>query len=105
MKVIEIPDPINVKKIGLVGNDETINFKGFILIHTDTYSACKTPGQIRQIGKIALALEGEGKTFQLEDAEYELLKECIKEGKYLPGTARQLIPFYDAIDGAQDVKK
>ena len=105
MKVIEIPAPIKAKLIGSKDEPKEIPFKEFLELHTDTFSGAKTPKQFRQLAKIAEALDGSKDTFQLEDADYDLLKECLNEGKYLPGVAKQLIPFYDAIEKAQDVKK
>lgn len=105
MKVIEIPAPIKAKLIGSKDEPKEIVFKEFLALHIDTFSGAKTPKQFRQLAKISDALEAGAGTFQVEDADYDLLKDCLNEGKYLPGVARQLIPFYDAIEKAQDVKK
>lgn len=104
MRVIEIPATVTLKPLGEGGKPEELSFKKWALLHIDHYAEVKTPGQIRQCAKIAAALEKEGNT-QLEDAEYELLKAAIGAPKFTPGASRQLISYYDAIDGAQEVKK
>ena len=105
MKIIEIPATLTVKSIGPDPKPETISFKTWALLHIDLYAEAKTVGQIRQLAKIATALETDGTSFQLEDAEYELLKAATGVPKYVPGVSRQMIPYYDALDKAQDVKK
>src|SRR5689334_23139506 len=102
MRIVTIPPPVNAKPVGN-GPSEEISFKKFVMVHLDSYSAIKTWVQIRQAGKIADKLEQGTESVALEDAEYDILKGALGEIKYLPGVARQLIAFYDAFEGAQEV--
>lgn len=107
MKVIEVPETVSVKPIGAQekGEAKPISFKEFVSIHIDTYGQAKTPKQFRQLAKIHDALEASSGTMSVEDADYDLLKAALEEGKYIPGISRQLVSYYDAVDKAQDVKK
>jgi hypothetical protein len=106
MKVIEVPAAVTVKPVGDgKGESKEIPFKEFVGVHIDTYAQAKTAKQFRQLAKIHDALEAANGTVTLEDADYELMKAALEEGKYFPGISRQLITYYDAIDKAQDVKK
>jgi hypothetical protein len=105
MKILDIPATVTVKPVGGQGEPRQLPFREFCLTHIDTYAEIKMTGQIRQIAKIAAALEGDAATFQLEDAEYELLKAACGAPKFLPGVCRQVVSYYDALDKAQDVKK
>lgn len=114
MKIVDVPKPITVKfpliKDGSAEPRE-ITFKEFCLMHMDNYGSIKSPSQVRQASKVFDAVEAAKKgadgqeTIALEDAEYELLKSAVGEVKFVPGVSRQLVPYFDAIDKAQDVKK
>jgi hypothetical protein len=105
MKVIEIPVSVVLKPWNEQMKAEEMSFKKWALLHIDTYSEVKAPGQIRQCFKIASAMESAGSTVQLEDADYDLLKAACSQPKLMPGASRQLVAYFDAIDAAQDVKK
>lgn len=105
MKILDVPPEVTPKPIGNSAQEQKpITFKEWLTIHLDTYGGIKTPSQVRQAGKIIAAIEEGNGTIKLEDAEFELLKGSLQEGKYLAGIARQLVTFYDAVDKAQDVK-
>lgn len=105
MKIIDVPADVTPKLPGGGGKEgEAISFKSWLTQHMDFYSVIKTPSQVRQAGKIIGAIEAGNGTIKLEDADFEVLKASLNEGKYIPGIARQLTAFYDAIDKTQDVK-
>lgn len=106
MKIIDVPKSVSVKPIaGGQGEPREISFKDFCTLHLDSYAEIKTPSQVRQAAKVFDALEAGGATLSLEDADYELLKAAAAAVKYVPGVARQMVSYFDAIDKAQDVKK
>lgn len=105
MKIIDVPADVIPKLPGSGGKDgEAVSFKSWLTQHIDFYGGIKTPSQVRQAGKIIAAVEGGNGTIKLEDADFEILKASLQESKYIPGIARQLTAFYDAIDKVQDVK-
>jgi hypothetical protein len=103
MQIVNVPASIcpNYKDTDL----KPISFKDWLINHIDSYASIKTPSQVRQANKIVAAIEAGDDTMSFEDAEFEVVKGSLQDGKYIPAIARQLIPFYDAIDGAQEVKK
>jgi hypothetical protein len=106
MKIIEVPATVTVKPITTQkGEDKAIPFKEFLGLHLDAYGNIKTPKQVRQLGKLFDAIEAGNGTISIEDADYDLLKAALEEIKYIPGVARQMVSYYDAVDKAQEVKK
>lgn len=111
MKIIEVPATIKAKPFGtqaLVNRDVEVpemTFKDFLIIHLDSYSSVKSTKMVRQVNKIADAIEKSNGTISLEDADFDVLKAAVEEVKVVPGMARQLLSYYDAIEKAQDVKK
>lgn len=104
MKIVDVPAPIAVK-IGVKGEVvEDVDFKKFLVFHLDHHAEIKSLDQLRQVNKIVAAVEGGNGTIKLEDADYTLLKAALQNPKYHTAVGRQLLPFYDAFDKAQEVK-
>lgn len=101
MKVIEVPGTVEPKAFDAKGTPKTVSFKEFLNLHLDTYGGAKTPKQIRQLAKVFDIIEKSDGHIELEDADYDLVKAACEDVKYVAGFARQLIPYYDAIDKAQ----
>lgn len=106
MRIVTVPAPIKVALASRKDLDPTdISLKDFLTTHLDGYSAVKTPSQVRQVCKIMDAVEKGNGTMAFEDADFEVVKGAVQEGgKYVPGVARQLIAFYDALDNAETLK-
>lgn len=106
MRVIDVPGDVIPKGImGKPTDEKPVSFKEWLMVHIDTYGGIKTPSQVRQAVKIVDAIEAGNGTISIEDAEFDILKASLQESKYVPGVARQLVSFYDALDKAQEVKK
>lgn len=106
MKIIDVPADVTPKGImGRPSDEKPVSFKEWLMVHIDSYGGIKTPSQVRQAVKIVAAVEAGNGTISMEDAEFEVLKSSTQESKYVPGVARQLTSFYDALDNAQEVKK
>jgi len=104
VKVIDIPATIKTKPAGAAPEME-ISFKDWLVKHLDVYQEIKTVSQIRQASKIVDAIEAANGTLALEDADFAVLKGAVEKPFYVPGINRQLLPYYDAMDKAQDIKK
>jgi hypothetical protein len=109
MKIIEIPADVAIKLKRQNGEDftEPAKFSTWAENIIDFYSEAKTLKQVRQVQKIVDALKSANGTMQLEDADYELLKAAIDAypSKLPPFIVRQHLPFIDAVEKAQEVKK
>jgi hypothetical protein len=106
MKILDVPADVTPKPIaGRTDEPKPISFREWLTLHLDTYGGIKTPSQVRQAGKIVGAIEAGNGTMSFEDADFDVLKASLQENKYVPGIARQLTSFYDAVDKAQEVKK
>lgn len=108
MKIIEVPAAIKVKLRTQDGDKETDGkFAEWATNVLDFYSEVKTVKQVRQVQKIADALEVANGTVSLEDADYDLLKAAVEAypTKLPPFIVRQHLSFVDAIEKAQEVKK
>ena len=60
--------------------------------------------QIRQAIKIRATVETANEALTLEDADYELLNAAVSSCQWIPAAARQLLPFFEAVESAKDVK-
>lgn len=110
MKIIEVPGPIMVKTRRSPKDEDAneLKFKDWAENVIDYYSeGVKTLKQVRQVQKIIDALGSANGTVSLEDAEYDLLKAAMEAypTKLPPVIVRQQLPFIDAVEKAQDVKK
>lgn len=114
MKIIDVPETVKVGKVESPLADQLpaeVTFKEFLRLHVDNYTQVKTPKQIRQVAKVYDAIENAKadekghETIVLEDADYEILKAAVDESKYMPGLARQLLAFNEAVENPQTVKK
>lgn len=109
MKVIEIPKPLTLKLKTQTGEiTQESKFPEWASNMVDFYGeGVKTIKQVRQVQKIVDALDASNGTVSLEDADYDLLKAALEAypGKISPHVLRQHLPFIDAIEAAQDVKK
>jgi hypothetical protein len=110
MKIIEVPQPLKLTLQDRAGNDleEEVTFTTFLSNAIDFYSeGVKTIKQLHQVQSIVDAVEKATDTITLEDAEYELLKSAIDvyPSKLMPKVGRQYLPFFDAFDKIQSVKK
>ena len=106
MKIVDVPADVTPKGIlGRESDHKPVSFKEWLMIHIDSYGGIKSPSQVRQAGKIVDAIEAGNGTMTFEDADFDILKASLQESKYIPGVARQLTSFYDAVDKAQEVKK
>jgi hypothetical protein len=112
MKIIDIPKPVEAK-LKIMDNGtvkeitKEISFLAFLSDACDSYKPFASgPKQARQYDKIMNVIEsinGEN-SVRFEDADFNILKAAIEEAQWVtPGINRAYIPFYDAIEKAQDV--
>lgn len=103
MRLIKPPGKVKVVMPTREGErEEEYTFARFVTDTLDVYPA-KTPKQIRQTIKILDAVNKNSENVSLEDTDYDILKDAAEHIAFLPRAARQLLPFYDAIDQAEKV--
>lgn len=113
MKIIDVPPPLSIKTKRfqaekLIEEATEVHFLTWAENIIDFYSeGVKTLDQVRQVKVIVEAIAAANGSLTLELADYKLLEAAIRTypAKVAPITARQYLPFIDAILGAQDVKK
>lgn len=59
----------------------------------------------RQAQKVLAAIETGNGTITLEDAEYDLLKAACVKILYPFKISNHILPFYEAVEKAEDIKK
>lgn len=103
MKIITVPADVKVK----IGDEETdlFTFKKALIAHLDNYAEIKSVSQLRDAQKVIDAIEAGNGTISMEDEQYKLLKAACEKLVYKPLIARQLMTYYSAVEGAEDLKK
>lgn len=110
MRIINVPDPdvIVCKDVPVQGGKTEVKvpFKEFLQTLFDTASDELSKGikNIYRAGRIAKQIEGATTALSLEDADYDLLVKCAEKAVFHVVLARQLIPFFVAVETAQEVK-
>lgn len=99
MKIIDVPAEILVKDNS--GGEKAFPFKDVLKTSMDNYVELKTISQIREAAKIIEKIEAGNGTIGLEDAEYAILKAACAKVVYVPFVSRQLLKYYDAVEGAK----
>jgi len=102
MRIIAIPEPIKVK---FDDGEKTFTCKEVLLHQLDLYGELKTLSMLREAQKVAEAIEAGNGTISLEDSQYELLKAACQQPKYIPKVGMKVLPFFDAVEKAEEVKK
>lgn len=112
MKVIDIPDPVEVENTKLVGNEireekETVTFLQFLEYALDGYGElAKSPKMIRQydaIMKVIEAINGE-KQIQFRPDDFTVINSAVDARNWgRPKLGRAYLPFYAAVEAAKDV--
>ena len=106
MKLITVPKNVVLK--GETGEplvNADVSFKMFLVRHLDGYVDTKTVSQLRQAAKVIDEIEAAKETIALEDEQYKLVKAACERLCYPHGLARQMLPYYDAVEHAEDLKK
>jgi tRNA A37 threonylcarbamoyladenosine synthetase subunit TsaC/SUA5/YrdC len=99
VKIIKVPADVVVKLPG-VEEGKAFPFKEALILHLDSYVELKTISQSREASKIIDAIEKGNGTISLEDAQYAILSAACKNRVYHQTITRQLLSYYDAVDGA-----
>jgi len=106
MKKIKIVDKITLKNLPKPGGgtgEVDYTMKEWIGELLDNYSGFgKGVKGIRQAIKIEKAFADADNDFTIDDAEWNALKKAMEDVTLNPKVARQIIAFYDAIEGATD---
>lgn len=107
MKIVTIPNDIALvtRKGESLPAKPSLSFKEFVVECVDQYApegGRITPKMARQSSKIVAAVDAANGTMPLEDADWELLKSAVEKNPYAPIVARQIIPFFDAVEKATD---
>ncbi len=97
MKIITVPPDVKVK---LGEEEKEFPFKAALILHIDNYVDIKTISQSREAAKVIDAIEKGNGTISLEDAQYTLLSAACKNRVYHQTITRQLLAYYDAVEGA-----
>lgn len=106
MKIITVPADIEVEYTSPRGRvkDKSV-FKKFLVDAIDLYAeGIKGPKRIRLAAKVVDVIENSNGTITLEDDHYDLVKGAVEHMDWMPGYARQVIPFFDAVENAEAVK-
>lgn len=98
MRLITVPPDIAVK---FNDGDKVFTCKEVFIHQIDSYAEIKTASMMRQAQKVVDAIENGNGTISLEDADYDLLKAACSQIKYFPKVGRSILPFFDALDGAE----
>ena len=99
MKIITVPADVIVK-LGEGKDSPDFTFKKALIVHLDNYGELKTVSQVREAAKIIDAIEAGNGTIALEDAQFDILAAACKKNVYHPTVTRQLLSYYDAVEGA-----
>ena len=107
MKIIEVPKDLTVSFPTQNGPVEgPVVFKAWLQDTLDVYEPLGLgPKGARQALKIANAIEDANGTILLEDSDFDVVKAAVEKGKWRPGVVRQLVPFIEAVEKAEEVKK
>ena len=115
MKVIDIPEEVEVKyrvktsEGSIEQRKEKVKFTKFLSDCCDMYQAfAKGPKMARQYGKIMDKIESVNgdKSVSFEDSDFEVVKGAVENASWItPDINRAYVPFYDAVDKAQDVQE
>ncbi len=113
MRIIDIPEPVTVLlKLRLQTGqrfEETkeVAFTEWLKEVADGYRPfAKSPKNARQYDKIMSIIEAvdSEKQIQFEDADFEVLKRAAEDADWItPEVNRAYLPFYEALERAQDV--
>lgn len=102
MKIITVPADIPVK---FADGEKVFSCKEVLTAQLDTYAEIKTASMVRQAQKVLAAIEAGNGTITLEDADYELLKAACGKILYAFKVSNHILPFYEAVERAEDLKK
>lgn len=106
MRVVDIPGAVKVDMPGLTEPKE-VTFQEFVAGALDQYEEMgKGIKQVRQAVKLHTILDGINgeKNVQFEDADFEVVKAAVEKAGMIPKAARQMVAFYEAVEGAEQVK-
>lgn len=114
MKVIDVPKPVKVKLLAKKADniveevEQKITFSEFLIGACEGYKEfAKGPQMARQYNKIMDVVESANgaKSIQFEDEDFKVVKGAVDSASWnTPNINRSYIPFYDAVDSAEDVK-
>jgi len=107
MKLIKVPDAIEVKVERPDGRkfERTLTFVDFV---RESVENCETFARglknVRKADRILRAVESlDGQSaLKIESEDFEALKDAVDKMGWLPAVARRLLPFYEAIESAED---
>ena len=103
MKRVQVPSPVEVKMVG-----STMEFKEFCLQAMESsQSYGKGLANVRKYIRTCEVLEkganAEGFVF-FEDEDFHCLHDAVKTTAFRPSVGRSLLPFYEAMEKAEEVK-
>ena len=109
MKIIDIPADVVIPAKPPIP-ETPMKFKEFLVAALENYKPMgASVKMLRKLNKIVDAIEGAaGATIPLEDEYYDLVKASLHfedGGDWMNYVARRVMPFFDAVENAQDVKK
>ena len=111
-KVLDIPEPVEIvfkaREKGQEDKAEEVEFPKWIGYVCGGYEPFrKGPEQGRTYNRIMNTvekLEDGAKNIVFEDADFKILKLAAKDAVFgSPDVNRSYVPFYDALDNAQDI--
>lgn len=106
MKIVTVPEDVTLAITTQNGPVKDVTpFKKFLVHQLDSFEGVKTREQIRQVDKIVKLIEASSGSIPFEDADYAVVDDACKELRYVPEAKRQLIPFLDALEKTQELKK
>jgi len=114
VKVIDVPKPVKLKLLTKRSSDileeveRPFTFSQFLIGACEGYKAFATGLKMaRQYNKIMDIVESinNKKSVQLEDDDFGVVKAAVEAASWTtPSINRSCIPFYEAVENAEDVK-
>jgi hypothetical protein len=105
MKIIKVPATQKIKVPTRAGEEESEYPFARYVTECLEFVQAKTVKQVRTSDRVIRLAEAATETLALEDEDYAALKDVANPGPFIVRVARQLMPYIDAIEQAEEVKK
>ena len=107
MKRIDVPGDVSVIMNSDNKENMVVTFKEFLEASLDQYEPLGKGYKMAQRGMIIGShieqMNGD-KMLKLEDEDFDILKKAVDNATFRPAANRRMVPFYEAVKKAQEVK-
>ena len=111
MMIVNVTKEVTVKVPTALGTLVNKTYSTFLFLHEALNQLVALGKGIENIRKglaiknvIDLAEANKEKVIKFNPEHHNTVKDAVEKSGWLPETAQEFIPFYDAVNGAQDVK-